>query len=399
MAIQRQPDSAEPQLGGRTSQVRQSGAAVRSGGRRQLRLAGLSNTRKLSGTVPFVLTDHGTGSEFDGHRRSVLLRSPFWKLSLWEKPVLRFVRAGWCGLRLWYATVTDSRSGPVITYGHEHGFFFALLQLLFSPFIRRRTHLMFDLLLSTPRSGLAGLVERCKSAIFRAAIDGAVVWGKADVRRFAEGHRLPRERLHFHHYHTTMRGFTYTIEDKGYIFAGGNGARDYRTVIHALAQIDFPVKIATTNPDVAAMAVPYPHITVKGVTPAEFRTLLAGCHLFVEAHDPAFFRTSGHQTFLNAMFCGKPVVLADLASADGYITDDQDGLIVPAADVDALRRAVATLLSDHAQRNRLAAAALARAGQASFTIPATMQSIYNLALSIDATRHTPGLPTPVIQRF
>lgn len=347
---------------------------------------------------PVVLTDHGSGDEFGRTRKAILLRSSIWKRPIFEKSPLRIVRAIVWGVKLWLVSLTSRQAGPIITYGHEHGFLFAFLQWFFSPVIPRRTHLLFDFLLSDPRSGMAGVLGRAKAAIFNAAIDGAVVWGKPDVDRFARAHRLDQSKLIFHHYHTTMRGFDFQIQDGGYIFAGGNAARDYQTLIAALAPIDHPVIIATTNPTVAAMAAPYRQISVRGVSPAEFRVLLASCHIFVEAHDPAFFRTSGHQTFLNAMYCGKPVVLADPASADGYIENEVDGLVVPIDDHQALQSAISRMLIDAPLRKRLASAAQAKAGAANFSIPHTMQSIYNHALSLDWKR-AKNAPSPVVLRL
>jgi glycosyltransferase involved in cell wall biosynthesis len=62
---------------------------------------------------------------------------------------------------------------------------------------------------------------------------------------------------------------------------------------------------------------------------------------------------------LEAMASGLPVIVSDHAGASERIQDQQNGLVVPAADSAALRRAVALLASDEGLRLRLGTAARA----------------------------------------
>lgn len=353
--------------------------------RRKPEPAQLSDSKLLT-----VLVDHGKQEDPDWNsiadiqRTVVKLDSRFWSHPIWSKGGFRLIRAFAWGAKLWWVSLQARSDSPVITYGHEHGFVFALLQFMVSPLRKRRTHLMFDLLLMPPRPGAIGLLDRVKMRLFGKVVDAAVVWGKRDVQSFAKWYHLSEAKFIFHHYHTTLQNFEITVKQGEYIFAGGNSARDYKTVIEAVRDLDVPVFIATTARGVAEMAQAYPQITVSGVSEQEFRTLLAGCGIFIEAHDKGFPRTSGHQTMLNAMACGKPVVIADPVSAEWYVRDGIDGFVVPIADPDAMKRAISSLLNDESLASRLAQIAVDRFRDGQFEIPSTLASIYRLAKSMQS---------------
>lgn len=322
-----------------------------------------------------VVTDHGHADKFVGVRHRV------------DAPYLPFrlgaiVRA-W---RLWRAARSAPGHVVVVTYGSLSGFVFCWIQALARPFVKPRVHVMFDLLLERRRGGLPGLWDRWKAAGFRLSGTCAVVWGMDDGLVFAAEYDLPVERFQFHPYHFTLDGFEYEIADEGYVFAGGNFGRDYETLVRALDGIAWPVRVATTNPSVTSLAQDSPNVVVEGVTPDEFRRRLARCRLLVEAHPHDFIRTAGHQTMLNAMRMGKPIVLADERSAPGYFDDGVEGHVVAAGDVEGLRTAVERILGDDERTARMSAAARRRVDSPIYGTLEHMQSIYNVALQIHHRR-------------
>ena len=64
-------------------------------------------------------------------------------------------------------------------------------------------------------------------------------------------------------------------------------------------------------------------------------------------------------SLLEMMATGLPVVVSDIPELQAIITDDVDGLVVPLDDVEALTRALTSLIEDRARRERLGAAARA----------------------------------------
>jgi len=239
---------------------------------------------------------------------------------------------------------------------------------------------MFDFLLDRKRRGVIGLFEKIKMHVLNRVVDLCIIWGQTDIETFAKEYNLPKSKLLFHPFHITLEKYQFDIFDGGYIFAGGNGGRDYKTLIEALKQIELPVFIATTLPNISSLATSYKHITVRGITPDEFREKMAGCTIFVECHDIDFFRTAGHQTILNAMWMGKPVVLADRKSAKGYITDGTDGLVVDAGDIEALRSKIIALLNDISLARKIGENAQKKARRPEYRTLNNQQSIYNIAI-------------------
>ncbi len=322
-----------------------------------------------------VVTDHGDPANFQPHRLTKSLdRLP---------AVIRPLVESWA---LWLEARRTPGVVAFVTYGTRSAFALAGLQALLRPFVQPRTHVMFDLLMERRRSGLLGLFDAAKMWAFRHGNVRAVVWGQDDGDVFAREYDLPRDRFQFHPYHTTLEGFTFEEGDDGFIFAGGNNGRDYPTLIAAVRNLDFPVVIATTNPEIPPLAEGLPHVSVRGVTPEEFRRLLARCTILLEAHPADFIRTAGHQTLLNAMILGKPIVLADERSAPGYMESGLEGLVVPAGDEAALEEAVHALVADPERRERMSAAGRVRLRDPLYTTALHMQSIYNFALRLEQAR-------------
>ncbi|GEM_PF-6358951 len=316
----------------------------------------------MSQDIPFhILADHGLPEFFNPYRIRVLLTNSLFNKRLFRMPLLRLLPVVALGCKCWWVSVRHRGPAPFVTCSTGSSFVFALLQYLCRPLIRPRTHVMYDLLLERKRTGLMGLFDSIKMHVFRKVVDHAVVWGPPDIDSFSREYDIPTEKFSFVPYHLTLENFQFDISDQGYIFAGGNNGRDYPTLIDAVSKIDYPVFIATQLPEVIEIAAPFPNIMVKPVTHEQFRQKMAGCHMFVEAHPVDFFRTAGHQTFLNAMWMGKLVVLADEKSAIGYIEDGKDGLVVAAGDAEGLKAKIQLALNDLDLSTRLAKAAQSKA--------------------------------------
>ena len=84
-----------------------------------------------------------------------------------------------------------------------------------------------------------------------------VVWASHEVEDYARAFGLPKEKLEYVPFHTTLHDYAYEVRDDGYLFAGGNFDRDYRTLIEAVRDLPLPVWIATTRPEqLAGVSLP-----------------------------------------------------------------------------------------------------------------------------------------------
>jgi glycosyltransferase involved in cell wall biosynthesis len=86
--------------------------------------------------------------------------------------------------------------------------------------------------------------------------------------------------------------------------------------------------------------------------------LLQGAHIAVQ---PSTFREGLPKSALEAMACGKPLVVTDIPGCRETVVHGETGLIVPPRDPAALAGAIKTLIEDAALRARLGAAARVRA--------------------------------------
>jgi hypothetical protein len=128
-----------------------------------------------------------------------------------------------------------------------------------------------------------------------------------------------------------------------YLFSGGNTERDYRTLFAAVEGLPIPVIVSCTDASVLRGLIVPANVIVVAAREPHFRRLMAGARLFVMCIKPGLLRGAGEATFLNAMWHGRPVVVADDGSAAEYIDDGVNGFVVAAEDVTGLRRRILSL--------------------------------------------------------
>ena len=336
----------------------------------------LDGVRRLSVTQPSIriITDHGTSDSFEPYRVNACSRRR------WSGSRLG---AFLCAFAMWRESFRHEGVSVFVTYGGLAAFTLAWMQWLASPFRRPHTHLVFGLLLEYRRTGPIGLWDRVKMMGFRRVGARAVVWGQTDPVVYAREHGIPEQNIQVHPYHKTLQNFEYEVGDEGYIFSGGNQARDFPTLFEAVRDIECKVIVATNNPEVPAMAEGLDNVEVRSVKSDEFRRLMAKSHFVVEVHPADFVRTAGHQTMLNAMSMGKPLIVADRESAIGYVEDGTEGFVVDAEDPVALGAAIRRLVKDTELHGRMQQACLDKLSDPLYDTKPHMQSLYNFALQLE----------------
>jgi glycosyltransferase involved in cell wall biosynthesis len=265
----------------------------------------------------------------------------------------------------------------VVTDGGASGVLFAWLQGL-CPW-GRKPHVLIDCNWYQSARPWQAWLKGLRLRLAARSAHRFVVWASHEVEDYARAFGLPREKLEYVPFHTTLHDYTYEARDDGYLFAGGNYDRDYATLVEAVRPLNVPVWIATTRPEqLAGVDIPA-HVRVEGTTPAGFRQALAGARLVVVPMRNGLLHSGGQQTCLNAMLLGKPTIAVGRKWAVDFITDGFNGLVVDYEDPARLRRAIAWVLANPEAARRMAARG--RDHAARFTTHRCMRAVYDLVKS------------------
>lgn len=148
----------------------------------------------------------------------------------------------------------------------------------------------------------------------------------------------------------------------GVLSVGNDGRRDYATLLRAVDGLDFPVQIVTSR----ALPAPLP-ANVTHIRGSWHRPVLSDAGLRAKYREAAVvvvpledaIQPSGQSVALQAMACGRPVILtrtAGLWTGDDFL-DREHLVLVPASDPAALRREIEMTSRDAAWRERMGGAA------------------------------------------
>jgi glycosyltransferase involved in cell wall biosynthesis len=275
----------------------------------------------------------------------------------------------------------------VVTDGGSSGMLFAWLQAL-CPW-GRKPHVLVDCLWELPQAPLRAWFKRLRLRLASHSVHRFVVWASHETEDFARAFGLPKWQLEYVPFHHTMSDYTYEIRDDGYLFAGGNSDRDYRTLIEAVRPLDVPAWIALTQRDLLAGVEVPPHVRVEATTPDGFRQAMAGAKLIVVPMRKGTLRSGGQQTCLNAMLLGKPTIAVGRRWGVDFIADGEDGLLVDYEDPQSLRRAIRWVLDHPEAARRMGERARERA--AWFTTERCMRTVHNLVTDTAGSPSRPGM--------
>lgn len=152
------------------------------------------------------------------------------------------------------------------------------------------------------------------------------------------------------------------VSERNYIFSAGRSNRDYQTLIEAVRNLDVTVKIVAQKFNFVGIDIPAHVEPYVGVFGREFDQLLAGAKIVVIPLDRAD-ESSGQLVLLQAMACGKPVIVTDNRGIQDYIDPGDSVLTVPPHDIEAMNKAILQLLHDDERKSKLRQAAFEKAGQ------------------------------------
>lgn len=149
--------------------------------------------------------------------------------------------------------------------------------------------------------------------------------------------------------------------DGGYVFCGGITRRDFATLIEAVRQLPYPVKIVTlpefiiqrSGSTVDSSSLPDTVEVVRHDKSDSFIDYIAGARLVVLPIKKANISASGIGVYLASMALGKCVIISQGPAVDGVVPPGA-AVIVPAEDPEALRQAIRSTYEDDSLRGKTA---------------------------------------------
>ncbi len=183
-------------------------------------------------------------------------------------------------------------------------------------------------------------------------------------------------------------------EHGGYVLSVGNDPqRDYDTLIRAWRP-KFPDLRIVTRLTISAQ--PPANVEViagdwrtQRLSDAALREMVRGCR-FVVVPVRDTLQPSGQSACLQAMACGKAVVLSDIAGLwdRGLMRDGENCILVPPGDAEALGRSVQQLFDDPTRAQAIGRAAR-RTVEEYFNVDAMAQAVRELCLETQAPAGAP----------
>ncbi len=240
--------------------------------------------------------------------------------------------------------------------------------------LRTRKILLWDVFVEV-KDGWRRAIMSAAMASFRLS----VLWSRKQIEPHAEWLKLSRERFVFLPYKANhSKGPAYDIPIGNYVFAGGNGKRDYRTLAEAVRDTEIPVVISATDPAVRNQVEKLPNVIVLAAYEPAFAQLQAGARFIVVPMADTGLKGGGEANMCNGMWHGKPVIATDRMAAEDYIIEGETGYIVPPGDAALLRRRILELWNDPDKCREMGRKAKAHV-EANFTHEAFIRRLLRLA--------------------
>ncbi len=209
-------------------------------------------------------------------------------------------------------------------------------------FVRKRKILCWDIFVEVS--------EGWKQKVMATAMKGitlSVLWSGPQVASHAKFLGMPEDRFIFIPFKANhTKGPRYDLPIGNYVFACGNGKRDYQCLTDAVRGTGIPVIICATDPTVRGKIEDLPNIIKLGATEPDFAKLQASSCFMVIPMTYTGLKGGGEANFCNGMWHEKPVIASDSIAAADYIIDGETGFIVPSGDSELLRERIMTLWND-----------------------------------------------------
>lgn len=208
--------------------------------------------------------------------------------------------------------------------------------------IRRRSIILWDVFVEF-KKGWRQKIVRAALSSFRLN----VLWSRKQIKSHVMWLNLPAEQFIFIPYKANhSMGQSYNLPIDNYVFAGGNGKRDYATLAEAVHDTGIPIIVSATDPEVRDRIERLPNIIKLAAWEPAFAQLQAGSRFVVVPMVDTGLKGGGEANMCNGMWHGKPVIAMDRMAAEDYIVEGVTGYVVPPGRPDLLRLRIIELWND-----------------------------------------------------
>ncbi len=251
------------------------------------------------------------------------------------------------------------------------------------PFLRKRRILCWGPFVEVNRNWKRAIMSFAMKGITLSAL-----WSREQIPAHAKFLDMPEDRFIFLPFKANhSKGPRYDLPIGNFVFAGGNGKRDYRCLIEAVRDTGIPVVISATDPNVRKQIEPLPNVIVLGAPEPGFAQLQAASRFVVIPMTYTGIKGGGEANFCNAMWHGKPVIAADNIAASEYIRDGETGFVVASGDSQTLRQRILELWNDPEKVLTMGQAAR-RHVENNFTHDAFIRRLLRLAIVLGVELNT-----------
>ncbi len=217
-----------------------------------------------------------------------------------------------------------------------------------------------------PDPGLRGLIQRTLVRLADRAVRLYAVFSHDERELFPANWGVDPAKIRIVHYFASIReaDLDGPVCSEGFVFSGGTSMRDYEPLLAAARELPDVRFVLATDQLEGRHDLP-PNVQAGRVSHREFMNLLRKASVVVVPLRGGLRRGAGQQTYLNAMWLGKPVVVSRAPAVVDHIDDGRTGVVVdgsPASYAEAIRD-----LLDDPDTARAIGAAAAREVRGRFT--------------------------------
>jgi glycosyltransferase involved in cell wall biosynthesis len=181
-----------------------------------------------------------------------------------------------------------------------------------------------------PNHGPRGWLDRLLIFLADRVVDRYIVFSSEEMDLFPVLWNIQKSKMRHceYFYSFTPEELTTPPPSAGdYVFAGGNSLRDYEPLIEVARQIPERRFVIASGLLKGRSDLP-PNVRTGQVSHSEFVNLMKSSAVVVVPVRKGLLRSSGQQTYLNAMMLRKPVIVNEVFGVKDHLKHGETGLVV-----------------------------------------------------------------------